>query len=323
MACRACKRELESVGISKERDFKLWAARGGHPDKGGDNVNFQHVSRCVDMVYKENCTEEAVGGHGYRGSTGATGGSMPRNGDDEVDAMASMLKFAVQALASCRIVGMNVESVATIGRAGGSTTRPFQTLKKTINVRLKHKRLFGIPFVPWHNLQVGATFLGNNVNDSGGFSGVNAGVSWRAFNNTIDLTLGGMLDVVTDHPQRPVLARYTAIMRWNCLSWLGKSDRVAYRVLSRMAVYGGYLGRCDQLSISESFRLHEEVVQASRPGFHVGVSVPLVYLGSPKPWVHVASSWGPAEAAKVRGDREKQMPPAPTVEGDPGLDVND
>ena len=332
MACRTCKRELASVGIEKERDFKIWAARGGHPDKGGDNVNFQKISRCVDMVYKENCRDEAESGRGNRSGMGTSAGPAPGNGGDEVDAVASMLKFAIQALASCRIVGLNVESSVNIGRAGGSTTRPFKTLKRTINLRLKHKRIFGIPLVPWHNVQVGATFARKNARelqtaelyDIGGFSGLNAGVSWRALNDTLDITLGGMLDAVTDHPQRPFLARYTATVRWNCLSHLGKSDRLPVRMLSRLAVCGGYIGRCDSKYISDSFRLHEEVVTAAKPGIHIGLSVPIIYLGAPKPWVHVFSSWGPrGSSAEVKGEDSAPTPEAHSGEENAGPEERD
>ncbi len=47
-----CTEILRKQNVSSNRDFKFWAKRGGHPDKGGDNATFQNISDCVDKHYK-------------------------------------------------------------------------------------------------------------------------------------------------------------------------------------------------------------------------------------------------------------------------------
>ena len=45
-----CPGILSSEGISSTRDFRKWALRGNHPDKGGDSQKFAIVSDCRDKV---------------------------------------------------------------------------------------------------------------------------------------------------------------------------------------------------------------------------------------------------------------------------------
>ena len=45
-----CVTTLASEGIGSSRDFRKWAVRGNHPDKGGDSERFAVVSDCKDKL---------------------------------------------------------------------------------------------------------------------------------------------------------------------------------------------------------------------------------------------------------------------------------
>ena len=42
-----CANLMCSNNISNKRNFRKWAAKGGHPDKGGSTERFQDVINCI------------------------------------------------------------------------------------------------------------------------------------------------------------------------------------------------------------------------------------------------------------------------------------
>ncbi len=59
---RECLYFLATQGIKSLGDFKSWAAKSGHPNKGGDKELFQKISDCVDKTFKLDKNKSKQGG---------------------------------------------------------------------------------------------------------------------------------------------------------------------------------------------------------------------------------------------------------------------
>lgn len=100
--------------------------------QGGDASNFQRVSECVDLVYRDECLDKVRDWERGRLQAGIRSEAM----------VASI----IQAASSCKIDKLTAEAVPWLGRWALGSGRP-RNLRSSrgASVRVGHRRVLGIP----------------------------------------------------------------------------------------------------------------------------------------------------------------------------------
>eukprot|EP00899_Mesostigma_viride_P006803 jgi/Mesvir1/16123/Mv26467-RA.1 len=133
-ACRRCKRLLHGKSITSDSaSFRQWA-RLNHPDRGGDTMTFQQVSSCFDMVHKEHCNDHI------------------RNMESDLTDSSTFTRNALQVLLSSHIYRVAVDG-CMVARTMLKTPLQRPTPQRVVGIRVRHKRISGIPLRLWNELE--------------------------------------------------------------------------------------------------------------------------------------------------------------------------
>lgn len=140
-ACRRCVRELRGKNLDSQFDFRRWALRA-HPDKGGSVQEFQRISECVDMVYRDACLEQIRDWDRGRRSV------------NDLARTETIVASIIQTASACHIDSVGIELEPWIGRRNfvkqGQTK--WQHLRGA-TARVGHKRIVGIPLRLYSELE--------------------------------------------------------------------------------------------------------------------------------------------------------------------------